>query len=134
MRYLGIDYGTKKSGIAVSDETGTMAFPRAVVKNDNQFLAYVEHLIAEEGIGAVVVGHSMHTDGTANPVQAAIEAFMTDLTLATGVPIHLQPEQYSTQEAKRYQGQTAQTDASAAAIILNNYLQTDLPAKDFDHE
>ena len=135
MRYLGIDYGTKKSGLAMSDETGTMAFPREVIKNDTQFLPYVEQLIKEEGIDEVVIGHSMHTDGTDNPVQADIETFITDLTLACGVPIHLQAEQYSTQEAKRYQGKTDKTDAAAAAIILNNYLLTkQLPNKPFTND
>ena len=135
MRYLGIDYGTKKSGLALSDDTGTMAFPREVIATDSEFLTRIEQLINEEKIDAVVIGHSMHTDGTDNPVQADIEVFITDLTLACGIPIHLQPEQYSTQEAKRYQGKTDKTDAAAAAIILNNFLQTKpLPDKDFDHE
>lgn len=124
MRYLGIDFGSKRVGTALSDELGQMAFPHEVIPNTPSLLADIEKIIEREEVGEVVIGHSMHTDGTDNPVQKAIEEFMTDLTLAAGLPIHLQAEQFSTQEAKRYQGKTEKTDAAAAAIILNNYLLT----------
>lgn len=119
---MGIDFGTKKVGIAVTNDDGTMAFPRTVVPNDDQLQATVESLIAEEGIAEVVIGHSLHTTGEANPVQAHIEAFMTDLTLSLGIPVHLEPEQYSTQAATRVQGKNEQTDASAAALILDSFI------------
>ena len=124
MRYMGIDFGSKRVGIALSDETGTLAFPEAVFLNDGSLLDMVEKLAHEKEVAAFVLGHSVHTDGTPNKVAAAAEAFMTDLTLRMGLPVHLQPEQYSTQEAKRYQGKTDMVDAAAAAIILNNYLLT----------
>jgi RNase H-fold protein (predicted Holliday junction resolvase) len=47
---------------------------------------------------------------------------MSDLTLQVGVPVHLEPEQYTTQEAVRFQGRNEKTDASAAAIILNSFI------------
>jgi len=122
MRYLGIDFGTKKVGIALSDEGGQMAFPREVIQNDGDLLKKVESLIQSEGVEEIVIGHSLKGDGSENEVQAAIDEFITDLTLATGLPVHLEPEQYSTQEALRIQGRTEKTDASAAAIILNSYL------------
>jgi len=124
MRYMGIDYGTKRVGIALSDEAGLMAFPEIVLPNDTGLVDAVEKLATEKSVGAFVLGHSIHTDGTPNQVATAAEEFMTDLTLRMGLPVHLQPEQYSTQEAKRYQGKTDMVDAAAAAIILNNYLLT----------
>lgn len=122
MRYLGIDYGTKRVGLALSDETGKMAFPHDVVPNDHVLLATLEKCISTHNVAAIVIGHSKNRDGKDNTIHAAVTELVTDLTLATGLPVHLEPEQYTTQEAIRFQGRTAQTDAAAAAIILNSYL------------
>lgn len=122
MRYIGIDYGTKKVGIAFSDESGSMAFPHDVIPNDTELVATIEKLIESKGVAAMVIGHSIGRDGSDNKVQEAINEFIGDITLRTGVPVHLEPEQYSTQEALRLQGRNTKTDASAAAIILNSYL------------
>lgn len=123
MRILGIDYGTKRVGIALSNEDGTMAFPKEVITNDAALLKNLEAIIVREGVEVVVIGHSLNTDGRPNPVQADIEALMLDLTLGVGLPVHLVPEQYTTQAALRIQGRTDMTDASAAALILNTYLE-----------
>jgi len=122
MRKMGIDYGTKNVGIALTDEGGVMAFPHEVLSNDNQLQKKIEQLIEEKGVTEIVIGHSLDRDGTPNDIHAAVEALMTDLTLSVGIPIHLQPEQYTSQEAKRIQGKNKQIDASAAAIILNSFL------------
>ena len=119
---MGIDYGSKRVGVALTNEDGTMAFPHDTLPNDKQLLTKLETLINEQGVGEIVIGHSLDGSGEANAVHAGVESLMTDLTLAVGLPIHLQPEQYTTQEAKRIQGKNAKTDASAAAIILNSYL------------
>ncbi len=122
MRLLGIDYGTKKIGLALSDESGAMAFPHAVLANDNQFLPTLLALIAEKEVGEVVIGKSVDLDGTPNAVQSEIESFMIDLTLQTPIPIHLEPEQLTTQQAAAVTGRNEQTDAAAAAIILDSYI------------
>ena len=122
MRLLGIDYGSKKVGLALTDESGTMAFPHSVVPNTVALLKTVESLIAKERVAEIVLGYSLGRDGTPNKIHAAAADFMLDLTLATGLPVHLQPEQYSTQAAIRLQGKTAMTDAAAAALILDSYL------------
>lgn len=122
MRFLGIDYGSKRVGLALSDESGTMAFPHSVVPNDENLTKAIVAIITKEGVAEVVIGHSLNRNGGDNPIQAAIEDFMTDLTLALPIPIHLQAEQYTTQEATRLQGRNDKVDASAAAIILNSYL------------
>lgn len=122
MRYLGIDYGRKRVGLSLSDETGTMAFPYTVIPNNEQLVSTLKKIITDEAVAVVVIGHSKNHDGGDNPVHAAAEALRTDLTLATGVPVRFEPEQYTTQEALRTQGRTVQTDAAAAAIILNSYL------------
>jgi putative Holliday junction resolvase len=123
MRHLGIDYGRKRVGLALSDSEGNMAFPKAVVPNTPKLLSTLVSLIEEEEVGVVVIGHSLDQQGGDNPVQAAITELVTDLTLHAGVPVHLEPEQFSTQEATRWEGVTAEKDAAAAAIILNRYLE-----------
>ena len=122
MRLLGIDYGSKKTGLALTDESGSMAFPHSVVPTTPALLKTIETLIMKEKVGEIVLGYSLNRDGKPNAVHAAAEELMLDLTLATGLPVHLQPEQYTTQAAIQLQGRNAQTDASAAALILDGYL------------
>ena len=122
MRYLGIDYGSKKIGLALSDESGSMAFPHAVVPNDESFMQTLTELVTNEKVEEIVIGHSRNKAGGDNEIQSAINELVTDLTLHVGIPVHLESEIYSTKEAERMQGKHDQIDASAAAIILNSYL------------
>ncbi len=122
MRHLGIDFGTKRVGLALSDESGVMAFPYAVIPNDAKLVQALEAIIAKEGVQAVVIGHSLDKSGRPNAIHQAVEALITDLTLACGVPITLHPEQFTTQEAIRASGRHKEIDAAAATIILNSYL------------
>ncbi len=121
-RFLGIDFGSKRVGIAISDELGKMAFPHAVFANDNKLVEKLVDLIQSKGVTEVVIGRSLNRDGAPNKVQQLIESLITDLTLETGLPVHLEPEQYTTQAALRIQGRNEMTDASAATLILDNYL------------
>lgn len=122
MRFLGIDYGTKRVGLSLSDESGAMAFPLIVLNNDDQLLNKLGKIISEKKVAEIVIGHSLGRDNLPNPVHTAVEELIGDLTLHFGLPVHLEPEQYSTKEALRDQGRTPQTDASAAAIILNSFI------------
>ena len=122
MRILGIDFGHKKVGVALTDDAGMMAFPHSVFPNDDELLPTLERLITEKEVKEVVIGHSLNKDGTENPIHNLVTEFIGDLSLRTPVPIHLHPEQYSTQEAIRIQGRNEQTDAAAATVILNSYL------------
>ena len=119
---MGIDYGHKKVGIAFSDEAGLMAFPHDVLPNDNELLKKVSALAEEKSVSEIIIGHSIGRDGTENKIHAKVEEFIGDLTLELGLPIHLEPEQYTTQQAIRFQGRTDKTDAAAAAIILDSYI------------
>jgi putative holliday junction resolvase len=122
MRLLGIDYGTKKVGLALTDDKGMMAFPYAVIPNDGKVALAIEAVVKKNGVDEIVIGHSLDREGNPNVVHTAVETLMLDLTLSLGIPVHLEPEQYTTQEAIRIQGKHALTDASAAAIILNSHI------------
>ncbi len=119
---MGIDYGTKRVGVAFTDDAGMMAFPYKVLPNDAQLLPTLEALANEKSVTTIIIGHSKDRDGNDNRIQEKVNELIGDLTLATGLPIELEPEQYSTQAALRIQGRTDMTDASAAALILESYL------------
>ena len=123
MRYMGIDYGTKRVGIALSDATGRMAFPKMVLKNDQYLLKEIADLVETYQVASIVIGHSLDMQANPNLIQSEIDTLLTDLTLEFGLPIHLESEQFTTQQALRIQGRNAQTDASAAALILDSFLQ-----------
>ena len=122
MRLMGIDYGHKKVGVAFSDESGSMAFPHGVIPNDAKFFPTIVSLIKEKKVSEVVIGHSLDKNGKENKIHASVEELIMQITLELGLPVHLEPEQYSTQQAIRIQGKTTNTDAVAAAIILDSFI------------
>ena len=131
MRYLGIDYGTKRVGLALSDENGTMGFPHAILANTGALEDDVAALVANEGVHAVVIGESHDLSGVANPVARAAHAFGDALSARTGVPVAYESEVYTSAQARRAPEKEAKTrapkaranvDASAAALILTSYL------------
>ena len=122
MRYLGIDYGTKRVGTALSDEGGRMAFPHATFTNDSTLLGALTHLIERKNVKKIIVGQSHNLSGAPNRLQADIEKFVDNLMKHIDIPVDYQQEQFTTAQAMRVQGKTSMTDASAAALILNSYL------------
>lgn len=132
MKYLGIDYGTKKTGLAISDEAGKMGFPHGVRPTDPRLLDDVALLIREKGIEAVVMGESKDFSGEANPVAEAARQFAEDLSARAGVPVHFEAEMFTTQAARRMpdgsrMDGSPDVDASAAALILTSYLERIAP-------
>lgn len=122
MRKMGIDYGKKRVGIAFTDDKGLMAFPHDTLPNDTQLLQSILQLIKTKDVDEIVIGHSLSKDGKPNEIQKQVTELVTDITLETGLPIHLEPEHYTTQEAIRFQGRNEKTDAAAASIILNSFI------------
>ncbi len=121
-KYLGIDYGTKKVGIAISDDAQQFAFPREVVTNDAHLLSHIKTLCAEEGIAQIVIGESTDYQGKENPVMEEIKAFIPQLQSETGLPVALEPEFMTSAHARVLQGKHGMIDASAAALILQTFL------------
>ena len=120
-KLVGIDYGTKRVGVAVSDESGSIAFPRTTYANDNTLIPMLVTLIRNERAGAVVIGESKDKDGKDNPVMAGARHLGSDLEQAVAVVVHYEPEFYTSVEARRGVPSNA-VDAQAAAIILNSYI------------
>lgn len=122
MRYLGIDYGAKRVGLAVSDADGAIAFPRTTIANDVKFLERLLSLIKEEKIERIVVGDTRAFSGYENPVTKDAELFMNKLNALSGLPVVSAWEAGSSVEASRYAPDDGHEDGAAAAIILQRYM------------
>ena len=119
MRYLGIDYGSKKVGLALSDSSGKLAFPHKVLMNNPQLVSLIEGTVRREGVGGIVIGQSLDYQGRDNPIMSAIKNFKAKLEKATGLKVVFESEFLTTKQAERSGG----ADASAAALILQSYLE-----------
>lgn len=129
MKYLGIDYGAKRVGLAISDDEGKIAFPRATVPNDEKLLQFVYRMCEEEHVVSVVIGDTRSHGGAENPVTAQADKFIEAFAKLTAIPIERAPEMWSSIEASRYAGDgKGHDDASAAAIILQRFLEMNAAA------
>ena len=123
MKLMAIDYGSKRVGIASTDETGLFALPRLVLPNDNDLLEKVLKFKEENKIEKIIIGESKNLKGGPNPIQKDVEKFKNELE-ESGVEVLYQTEIFTTMEARQLQGQTEMTDASAAALILKSFLDS----------
>jgi putative Holliday junction resolvase len=150
MRFLGIDYGTKRIGAAVSDENGTLAFPKEIIPNDANTFRNIADIIKKENITEVVVGESVDFSGKLNALSGRIEVFILELREKFNLPVHKQKEFLTSVEARKSKNanhrlwrdpagggnrnpnpqshskvkqiKSGRIDASAAALILQRYL------------
>ncbi|MBX4209340.1 Holliday junction resolvase RuvX [Candidatus Parcubacteria bacterium] len=122
MRLLGIDYGKKKVGIAISDDKGMMAFPKAVLSNDNFLMRELKDLVKGHGIEIVVIGESKDYQMKDNPIMRDARRFADELGREAGVVVVYEPELLTSHQAAHFQGKTDMIDAAAASIILQSYI------------
>jgi len=139
IKFLGIDYGTKRIGVAISDEKGILAFPKEIVPNDSNSFKKLAEIIKKENISEIVVGESVDFSGKLNALSARIEIFISELKEKFQLPIHKQKEFLTSVEARNSKNtkkdmsqsqvhsrvkqiKSGRIDASAAALILQRYL------------
>ena len=131
MRYLGVDYGSKRVGLALSDEAGSMGFPHSVIQNTKQLVDQVCALVEREKIGAIVIGESENLSGGKNAIAINAKAFGDDVARISQRPVFFESEIFTTAEARRAPEKELKSrapkqhlavDASAAALILTSYL------------
>ncbi len=134
-RVLGIDYGTTKIGLALSDEEGCFAFPYAIIPAREHAVRRVAALIAKEGVETVVVGASRDLQGEDNPLMAQARRFVR--ALGKEVPhisVVWEDESFTTQMARHTHVRPEREktrkplprrplDHAAAALILESYLE-----------
>jgi putative holliday junction resolvase len=138
MRVVGVDVGTRRIGLAVSDPSGTLARPLAVVtvaSLDAVAVAAVGDRVRalqneDGGVGSLVVGLPRRLDGRPTEMTARVEAFGRRVADACGLTVHFQDERLSSREAearlalreKDWRVRKQQLDAMSAAVILQDYL------------
>lgn len=123
MRVLALDYGAARTGVAVSDATGTIAQPLGVVQRaaTPDGLAQLRELVREHEAGLVVVGLPLTLRGERGSQAVETEAFVEALRAAVSVPVETYDERFTTSLASAAPG-SAPEDARAAAHLLESYL------------
>ncbi len=134
MKYLGIDYGSKRVGVAISDEDGSIAFPKVILKNDLSLLDNIFDICEKEKISAIVLGESHDLSGKPNKIMGSIEEFKQNLEGELDMPIYYEKEFLTSVFARGNEGKSinnskkvkkddkGRVDSSAAALILQRYL------------
>lgn len=121
MRALGIDYGEKRIGLAVSDEMGLLARELSIVSPKN-FFSQLPQLLAEYTIGTIVLGLPLNMQGEDTEKTREVKAFKHTLEQLVSVPVEVMDERLSSQMAAKLPGGHERVDSLAAQIILQNYL------------
>ncbi len=140
MKYLGVDYGSKKIGLAKSDEGNTYAFPVVILANNDKVFLEIEAICQKEGITDIVIGKSIDFEGKENRIEKDITQFIEKLSKYT---IHRFDERMTTsgvqammrfafqkdvnaknfaKNAKQVREHTKDDDAKVAAYMLQGFL------------
>jgi putative Holliday junction resolvase len=134
---LALDLGARRIGVAVSDPDGRFAFPAPALfrSSPHRDLEALQQLASERKITQIVVGLPIHLDGRAGPEAAAARTFARELSEATGLPVDLLDERWTSREAERALAgsergrsrretsrKNGELDSAAAAILLRTWL------------
>ena len=133
MKYLAIDYGIKRVGIAVSDMDGHFAFPRCTLKRETKAAFWEEFLalLEKEQPGAIVLGLPFHMDGAECTTTRQVRNFAESLKRRTDLPIYWMSEVLSSNDAEQrlyeqglgFAKVKEVVDQHAAAVILESFLE-----------
>lgn len=121
MRILGIDYGTRRIGLAVSDESLTLARELEIL-HPRKFWERLAGIVKDLEIGKIIVGLPLGVSGNETEKTKEVESFRLKVESATKLPVEFIDERFSTAMAKHLPGGNHSVDSLAAQIILQNYL------------
>jgi putative Holliday junction resolvase len=132
MRILALDHGTRRIGVAVSDETRTIAQPLEYIPAEPfaEFLEHLKKILAEKEVDFILLGLPRNMDGSYGPAAEKVQTFAGILKTAITIPIKMWDERLTSTMANRVllQGNVRRdkrkekVDAMAAAILLQSYL------------
>lgn len=139
MRFLGIDYGTKKIGIALSDKSGKFAFPHSVIYTTYDVVQKIKKICEENDVSKIILGRPGGYKGDEERILAKVEGFGSKLKKHTNLTVVYESEVLTTKQAERplrgektrspvankrkNKGESSKNlDASAAALILQSWL------------
>ena len=131
MRYLAIDYGDKRTGLAICDATETIVSPLAVIQGQKDLLKQITDIVEAEKVEAIVLGLPLNMDDSQGPQAKLVFKFADQLKGHIDIPIHFQDERLSTFGAEEKLAEADFTrgkkkkllDAVAAAQILEAFLE-----------
>ena len=121
MKILGIDYGSKRVGIAISDESHTLAREYDIF-SPKEFWEKVEALCKEELVGKIVIGLPLNMSGGQTDTTRSVQEFADKLEEKLGIAVEYMDERLSSVMAGNLPGGKKNVDSLAAQIILQNYL------------
>ncbi len=134
MRILAIDHGTKRMGIAVSDELKIIAQPLEFILSEpfSNFLVRLKEIIREKEVELILVGIPRNMDGSYGPAALKVQEFVTALKDAVVIPLKTWDERLTSAQANRFLIQAnvrrdqrkEKVDKTAAAILLQSYLDS----------
>ena len=134
MKIMAIDYGDARTGVALSDLTGSIVGSTTVIhtRKEERLLEELERLVRENDVGEIVMGFPRNMNGTEGPRAELYRAFAADLEQLLGMPVRLWDERRTTVDAhrilhangKKEKKHKKTVDAVAAALILEGYLGT----------
>jgi putative Holliday junction resolvase len=132
-RILGVDYGTHRIGLAVSDSEGRIAFPEGTLESRGarRDLEALCALAKQREVAGIVVGLPLHMDGRRGPEAEAAAKFADALGEATGLPVSMLDERWTTVEAERALQESGRKgkkrrqviDSVAATLLLRTFLE-----------
>lgn len=144
MKILGIDHGNVRIGIAVSDDTGSLARPLTIIRHVSRAedADKVRMLCEEQGCGMIVVGIPYDSDGSEGPRARSVLRFVEQLKAISEVPICTWDESYSTQNViatsiemkKPRSARREALDDKAAAMILQSFLDSGAHIQEGEYE
>jgi len=134
MRVLAVDYGERRTGIAVSDEIGITAqgLETIEVKDESEILSRVAQIAKETGAGTIVVGLPLNMDGTESEKSMKVREFGALLAEETSLPVLFRDERMTSKQAQRVMHELNKKtfknkpmiDRISATLILQEYLKT----------
>jgi len=135
MRYLAIDYGTKRTGLAICDSAETIASPLAIIQGQKELLKKIAEVVETENVEAIVLGLPLNMDDSEGPQTKLVLKFAERLKQHLRIPVHLQDERLSSFGAEEKLASANFTrgkkrkrlDAVAAAEILEAFLEQKTP-------
>ena len=132
MKFLAIDYGSRRTGLAVCDPSQTICSPLAVLDSTRDLITQLTEFIKTENAEAVVIGLPLNMDDSEGPQAKSVRAFAADLAKSIEIQIHLQDERLTSFAADEKLDMTdlspaqkkQRRDAVAAADILQTFLDS----------
>lgn len=124
MKYLGLDFGEARIGLATSDASGMLATPRRTLtrRSDEQAIEEIGRFAREEEVEEIVLGLPHQKDGAESEIAPRVRSFARKLQERLGLPVRFVDEHLTTREAAGRFGEGIEPDAGAAAVILEEFL------------